>query len=54
MTEKADVLQGTQALMPLKTLGLLGPLHGYESPAGSSRSAVICLPSIKARCIRCC
>jgi PadR family transcriptional regulator, regulatory protein PadR len=27
--EKTDVLQGTLALMALKTLDLLGPLHGY-------------------------
>jgi PadR family transcriptional regulator PadR len=26
---KADVLQGTLALMVLKTLDILGPLHGY-------------------------
>jgi PadR family transcriptional regulator, regulatory protein PadR len=29
MREKPDVLQGTLALMVLKTLDLLGPLHGY-------------------------
>lgn len=29
MGEKADVQQGTLALMILKTLELLGPLHGY-------------------------
>jgi PadR family transcriptional regulator, regulatory protein PadR len=29
MTERADVLQGTLALMALKTLDVLGPLHGY-------------------------
>ncbi len=29
MPEKSDVLQGTLALMVLKTLELLGPLHGY-------------------------
>src|SRR5580693_7558660 len=28
-TEKTDVLQGTLALMALKTLDVLGPLHGY-------------------------
>lgn len=27
--DKADVLQGTLALMVLKTLETLGPLHGY-------------------------
>ena len=29
MTEKVDVWQGTLALMVLKTLETLGPLHGY-------------------------
>jgi transcriptional regulator len=29
MTEKADVWQGTLALMVLKTLETMGPLHGY-------------------------
>jgi PadR family transcriptional regulator, regulatory protein PadR len=29
MPEKPDVLQGTLALMVLKTLDLLGPVHGY-------------------------
>jgi PadR family transcriptional regulator, regulatory protein PadR len=29
MKEKPDVLQGTLALMVLKTLAVLGPLHGY-------------------------
>ena len=29
MREKADVWQGTLALMILKTLEALGPLHGY-------------------------
>jgi PadR family transcriptional regulator len=29
MSEKADVWQGTLALMVLKTLEHLGPLHGY-------------------------
>jgi PadR family transcriptional regulator PadR len=29
MSEKADVWQGTLALMVLKTLQTLGPLHGY-------------------------
>jgi len=29
MTDKADVLQGTLALMVLKTLQVMGPLHGY-------------------------
>ena len=29
MSEKAEVLQGTLALMILKTLETMGPLHGY-------------------------
>ena len=29
MKQKMDVLQGTLALMILKTLDVLGPLHGY-------------------------
>jgi transcriptional regulator len=29
MKEKSDVRQGTLALMVLKTLEVLGPLHGY-------------------------
>jgi transcriptional regulator len=29
MKDKAEVLQGTLALMVLKTLDVLGPLHGY-------------------------
>lgn len=29
MTDKSDVLQGTLALMVLKTLQMMGPLHGY-------------------------
>jgi PadR family transcriptional regulator, regulatory protein PadR len=29
MKQKADVQQGTLALMVLKTLDVLGPLHGY-------------------------
>jgi transcriptional regulator len=29
MVKKADVLQGTLTLMVLRTLDMLGPLHGY-------------------------
>jgi transcriptional regulator len=29
MKQKTDVLQGTLALMVLRTLDMLGPLHGY-------------------------
>jgi PadR family transcriptional regulator, regulatory protein PadR len=28
--EKADVLQGTLALMVLKSLDIMGPMHGYR------------------------
>jgi len=44
MQQKTDVLQGTLALMVLKTLDVLGPLHGYGIRGASSRSAVICWP----------
>ena len=33
MKEKPDVLQGTLALMVLKTLDVLGPQHGYGTPS---------------------
>jgi PadR family transcriptional regulator PadR len=33
MKEKPDVLQGTLALMVLKTLDVLGPQHGYGNLA---------------------
>ncbi|MGA8344692.1 MAG: PadR family transcriptional regulator, partial [Candidatus Sulfotelmatobacter sp.] len=29
MNPRADIQQGTLALMVLKTLDVLGPLHGY-------------------------
>ncbi|HSE41342.1 MAG TPA: PadR family transcriptional regulator [Acidobacteriota bacterium] len=29
MTDKSDVMQGTLSLMVLKTLQMMGPLHGY-------------------------
>jgi len=34
---RSDVLQGTLDLLVLKTLEALGPMHGWESPAASSR-----------------
>ena len=40
--DKKDVWQGTLALMVLKTLEMLGPLHGYGSRGASSRRAAIC------------
>jgi PadR family transcriptional regulator len=33
MKDKRDVQQGTLTLMVLKTLDLLGPLHGYGIPS---------------------
>src|SRR5260370_42376510 len=54
MKQKADVQQGTLALMVLETLDLLGPLHGTALHGESSRSAEICSLSIKALCIQCC
>jgi hypothetical protein len=33
MKQKADVLQGTLGLMVLKTLDVLGPLHGWDRAA---------------------
>jgi hypothetical protein len=51
---KRDVQQGTLALMVLKTLNVLGPLHGYGIAGASSRSAATCSPSTGARSTRCC
>jgi len=42
MAEKKDVWQGTLALMVLKTLDTLGPLHATASRDASSRPAAIC------------
>jgi len=42
MAEKPDVLQGTLALMVLKTLDLLGSQHGWASLDALSKSAEIC------------
>ncbi len=41
MGDKADVWQGTLALMVLKTLEALGPLHGTGLRGGLSRRAAI-------------
>jgi hypothetical protein len=54
MKDKTDVLQGTLALMVLKTLEVLGPLHGYGIADASSRSAATRSGSTRARCIPCC
>jgi len=42
MREKTDVLQGTLILMVLKTLNVLGPMHGWGMRDGLSRLAAIC------------
>jgi hypothetical protein len=42
--EKKDVLQGTLALMVLKTLDVLGLCTVTGSPVASSRSAETCSP----------
>jgi hypothetical protein len=47
MTEKTDVLQGTLALMALKTLDVLGPLHGYGIRPGQGRRATCNTPHSK-------
>ena len=39
MPDRADVKQGTLALMVLKTLEMMGPLHRTALPAVSNRSA---------------
>jgi PadR family transcriptional regulator PadR len=44
MKEKADVLQGTLALMVLKTLDVLGPLYGYSIARRIERSAEMFFP----------
>ena len=52
MPEKLDVKQGTLALMILRTLEVLGPLHGYgvarrieeTSKTGSSSTTARCIP----------
>ena len=41
MAEKMDVKQGTLALMILRTLEVLGPLHGYGVADGSKKPANI-------------
>ena len=40
MKENPDVLQGTLALMVLKTLDVLGPQHGYGTPNRPLRSVM--------------
>ena len=54
MKEKPDVLQGTLALMVLKTLDVLGPQHGWGIARRIEQSAETCWQSTKARSIPCC
>jgi len=54
MGERADVWQGTLALMVLKTLQALGPCTATASRAASSRPAATFWRSTTARCIRRC
>jgi hypothetical protein len=41
LADKKDVWQGTLALMVLKTLQSMGPLHGYGIAGALSRPAAI-------------
>jgi hypothetical protein len=49
--EKSDVLHGTLALMVLKTLDTMGPLHGWGIARRTSRRAAIRSHSIRGRSI---
>ena len=40
--DKTDVWQGTLALMALKTLETLGPLHGYGIARRIEQTVAIC------------
>ena len=42
MKQKRDLQQGTLALTVLKSLDVLGPLHGYGLRGALSRSAAMC------------
>ena len=52
MSEKTDVWQGTLALMVLKTLEALGPLHGYGIARRIEQTSEHRWQSITARSIR--
>jgi hypothetical protein len=54
MKQKADMLQGTLALMVLKTLDVLGRQHGYGIARRIEQIAEICWRLIKGPCIPCC
>ena len=54
MGDKADVWQGTLALMMLKTLETLGPLHGYGIARRIEQTSGDCSRSTTARCTRRC
>ena len=54
MKDKTDVLQGTLALMVLKTLEVLGPLHGYGIARRIEQISGDRSGSTRARSIPCC
>ena len=54
MKQKKDVQQGTLALMVLKTLDVLGPLHGYGIDRLVEQISASCFRSIMERFIRSC
>ena len=45
MTAKKDVQQGTLGLMGLKTLDVLGPLHGYGIARRRANTRAACRKS---------
>jgi DNA-binding PadR family transcriptional regulator len=54
MSEKPDVLQGTLALMVLKTLDVLGPRHGYGIARRIEQISGDLLAVNQAHSTRCC
>ena len=54
MNEKPDVLQGTLALMVLKTLDVLGPQHGWGIARRIEQMTETFWLSTRARFIPCC
>ena len=54
MGDKTDVWQGTLALMVLKTLETMGPLHGYGIARRIEQTSGDSWRSTTARCIRRC
>ena len=54
MTDRSDVKQGTLALMVLKTLEAMGPLHGYGIARRIEQTSGQRWRSTTARSIRLC